>query len=99
MGKMDGIMEESFDKMVMECNNCHLTFHVYELKIDPVNDYLICINCFSYPGSKIRAIERKPSLARRSATITENEAAQPETNSNSINSVNRPARIRIRNAT
>lgn len=99
MEKIGVIMEESFDKIVMECNNCHLTFHAHELKVDPINDFLVCVNCFSNPGSKIMALDRRSYLKKKMTNVPERGIAPQEMTPTGINSsMSRPARIRIRNA-
>lgn len=49
-----------FNKLMMECNNCHLQFRVGNLKVDTQQDFLVCNNCLVFPGSKINII-RDPS--------------------------------------
>lgn len=52
-----------FNKLMMECNNCHLHFRVGTLKVDSQQDFLVCNNCLVFPGSRINII-RDPSVKK-----------------------------------
>ncbi len=53
-------MDEKFEDLVMECNNCHLQFYAANLWPHPETNLLTCINCFRLPGSKIQVIKDRP---------------------------------------
>ncbi len=53
-------MDEDFKRLVMECNNCHLHFYTKEKKIEPQSNVMVCINCYSLPGSKIKVLKDRP---------------------------------------
>ncbi len=50
-------MDEDFNRLVMQCNNCNLKFNANELKIDPKRNALVCSNCLAFPGSKVMIIK------------------------------------------
>ncbi len=57
---MGEIMDESFSDLIMDCNNCRLRFYATELKLDPASNTLVCVNCFTFPQSKIKILKDKP---------------------------------------
>jgi formylmethanofuran dehydrogenase subunit E len=48
--------EENFNEIEMDCSNCGLKFKMKDMKINPSNNLMVCINCFNMPGSKIKKI-------------------------------------------
>src|SRR3989344_6088075 len=80
-------MDQDFEDVVMECNNCHLEFYASALQTDVQTNLLMCVNCLSLPGSKInilkdRPLKKKelqtkgPSLPRMSAPIKTEQTAK-----------------------
>ena len=55
--KKVSLMDEDFNHLVMECNNCHLQFYASELRTDAASDSLMCVNCLTSPGSKLQVIK------------------------------------------
>lgn len=53
-------MDQDFDDLVMECNNCHLGFSAATLHTDSQTNLLMCVNCLSLPGSKINVLKDRP---------------------------------------
>lgn len=53
-------MDEEFENVVMECNNCHLEFSAAELQTDPTTNLMMCVNCLRAPGSKINILKDRP---------------------------------------
>ncbi len=64
-------MDEDFNSLVMECNNCHLKFRATELKIDPLKNALVCSNCLAFPGSKVMIIKDDSIRKKRPEVKTE----------------------------
>lgn len=52
-------MDEDFDSLVMECTACHLKFYAPDLKVSPSTNELVCLNCLSFPGSKVTILKDK----------------------------------------
>ncbi len=50
------MMEEVYEKLETDCSNCNLKFKLQDMKISPSTNLMVCINCFTYPGSKIKRI-------------------------------------------
>ncbi|HLC22646.1 MAG TPA: hypothetical protein VJJ79_02640 [Candidatus Nanoarchaeia archaeon] len=46
----------TYDEIETECSNCKLSFKVKDMKVSPETNRLICVNCFTFPGSKIKRI-------------------------------------------
>ncbi len=63
-------MDESFSDLIMDCNNCHLRFYATELKLDSMSNMLMCVNCLSFPQSRIKILKDKP-LERKAAPVLE----------------------------
>ncbi len=61
-------MDEDFEQLVMECQNCHLKFYAKELRVDPQSNVLKCTNCLSFPEGKVHIIREKP-LPQKKARI------------------------------
>ena len=59
-------MDENFSNLVMECRNCHLQFYASELKVEAGSNLLICVNCYTLPGSEVRVIKDRPVYKRPS---------------------------------
>ena len=53
-------MDETFNDLVMGCNNCSLKFLANELRVDPVSNTLVCINCLNFPQSRITILKDRP---------------------------------------
>ena len=53
-------MDQKFEDVVIECNNCHLEFYATTLRTDPASNMLMCVNCLSLPGSKINVLRDRP---------------------------------------
>lgn len=62
-------MDEDFNTLVMECNNCHLRFRASELKMDPMKNVLVCTNCLAFPGSKVIIIKDENSDRKKKVQI------------------------------
>lgn len=60
MKKMGERMDESFSDLIMDCNNCRLKFYATELKLEPGTNTLMCVNCLSFPNSRIKILKDKP---------------------------------------
>ncbi len=58
-------MDQNFEDVVMECNNCHLEFYASTLRTDEVSNLLMCVNCLSLPGSKINILKDRPVQKNR----------------------------------
>ena len=63
-------MDEDFNQLVMECNNCHLQFYAAELKTNAATNTLMCRNCLQAPGSRINVLKDRP-LAQKKKEPTE----------------------------
>ncbi len=50
------MMEESYEALETDCPNCGLKFRLMDMKISASNNLMVCINCFTYPGSKVKRI-------------------------------------------
>ena len=50
------MMEETYEALETDCSNCNLKFKLMDMKISPSTNLMVCINCFTYPGSKIKRI-------------------------------------------
>ena len=50
-------MDEDYNNIETECSNCGLIFKLKEMKINPSTNLMVCVNCFSMPGSKIKRIK------------------------------------------
>lgn len=50
------MMEETYESLETDCSNCRLKFKLMDMKISPSNNLMVCINCFTYPGSKVKRI-------------------------------------------
>ncbi len=61
-------MDEDFNHLVMECNNCGLQFYASQLRTNPMTNSLMCVNCLQAPGSKLNVIKDRP-LAKKPHTI------------------------------
>ncbi|MEK6900829.1 MAG: hypothetical protein AABX37_00635 [Nanoarchaeota archaeon] len=57
-------MDEDFDQLEMECNNCHLRFFAPDLKLHPLRHELMCRNCLQFDGSKVNILRDRPLLKR-----------------------------------
>ena len=53
-------MDQNFEDVIIECNNCHLKFYVATLRPEPQSNLLMCVNCLSLPGSKINILKDRP---------------------------------------
>ena len=53
-------MDQNFEDVVMECNNCHLEFSAAELQTDVTTNLLMCVNCLRAPGSRINILKDRP---------------------------------------
>src|SRR3989338_3850647 len=60
-------MDEDFNRLVMQCNNCNLKFSASELKIDPKRNALVCSNCLAFPGSKVMIIKDNSASVKKKA--------------------------------
>jgi len=60
-------MDEDFNRLVMQCNNCNLKFSASELKIDPKRNALVCSNCLAFPGSKVMIIKDNSASIKKKA--------------------------------
>ncbi len=58
-------MDQKFEDVVMECNNCHLEFYASTLQTDIQTNLLMCVNCLSLPGSKINILKDRPVQKNR----------------------------------
>ena len=58
-------MDEDFDQLEMECNNCHLKFYAGDLQVHPEKNELICSNCISFGGGKVTVLKDKPLPKRK----------------------------------
>ena len=58
-------MDQNFEDVVMECNNCHLEFYASTLRTDETSNLLMCVNCLSLPGSKINILHDRPVQKNR----------------------------------
>ena len=58
-------MDEDFNRLVIQCNNCNLKFNANELKIDPAKNALVCSNCLAFPGSKVMIIKDNAVAPKR----------------------------------
>ena len=61
-------MDENFSDLIMDCNNCHLKFYATELKLEPQSNMLMCVNCLSFPNSRMKVLKDKP-LAERKVSV------------------------------
>ena len=50
------MMEEVYEELQTQCSNCNLQFKLMDMKISPSTNLMVCINCFNFPGSKIKRI-------------------------------------------
>ena len=67
-------MDQEFNDVVMECNNCHLEFSAAALQADPTTNLMICVNCLRQPGSKINILKDRPVKPQRTIVT---ETAMP----------------------
>src|SRR3989339_1965975 len=58
-------MDEDFNQLVMECNNCHLQFYAAELKTNAATNTLMCRNCLQAPGSRINVLKDRPLAQKK----------------------------------
>ncbi|MBI5798146.1 hypothetical protein HZA98_04560 [Candidatus Woesearchaeota archaeon] len=49
-------MDENYESLETECSNCGITYKLQEMKISPSSNLMVCVNCFNFPGSKIKRI-------------------------------------------
>ncbi len=70
-------MDEDFNRLVMQCNNCNLEFNASELKIDPKKNALVCSNCLAFPGSKVMIIKDNPATPKRRPESKPQFTSQP----------------------
>jgi Zn finger protein HypA/HybF involved in hydrogenase expression len=77
-------MDEDFNHLVMQCNNCNLKFNANELKIDPTKNALVCSNCLAFPGSKVMIIKDSPASPKKktesriSSVVTPSQSLRPQ---------------------
>ena len=50
------MIEEVYEELETDCSNCSLKFKLKDMKISPSTNLMVCVNCFNYPGSKIKRI-------------------------------------------
>lgn len=62
-------MDEDFESLALECNNCHLQFFASELRTDPMTNSLMCVNCLGQPNSKINVIKDRPLQQKKPAFV------------------------------
>lgn len=84
-------MDQNFEDVVMECNNCHLEFYASTLRTDEVSNLLMCVNCLSLPGSKLNILKDRPVQRNRvkfkeallpvKSEQTQKDGVQPDYNS------------------
>ncbi|MBI2662132.1 hypothetical protein HYX11_01595 [Candidatus Woesearchaeota archaeon] len=69
-------MDEDFNALVMECNNCHLKFRANELKMDKMKNMLVCSNCLAFPGSKVIIIKDEAAPRAKKVQIVPERKVQ-----------------------
>ena len=64
-------MDEDYNELEMQCNNCQLKFYATDLQMHPERNELVCSNCITL-GGRVVVLKDKP-LERRKKPL------EPET--------------------
>ena len=89
-------MDEEFNRLVLECANCHLEYYAPQLRPHPQTNSLMCINCFKAPGSKLTVLKDR-SLSQKKPTFRSQVRPSPITARPALKPVvNQPLQARAR---
>ena len=57
-------MDEDYNELEMQCNNCLLKFYATDLQMHPERNELVCSNCITM-GGRVTILKDKPLEPRR----------------------------------